>query len=143
MIKFFLIVNKLGQLRLCRYYEKTETHKYRESESSIINTCLRGKGKQCTVFHHEEIVIIYRKYVNLCLIAGITPDENELSVLELMHNFLETLNSYFENVCELDIMYNSDRVYMILDEMIVNGAVAQTSKERILAPLQLMDTTEK
>ena len=38
------------------------------------------------------------------------------------------------------IMFNLDRVYMILDEMIINGTVAQTSRERILAPIQLMDS---
>ena len=37
-------------------------------------------------------------------------------------------------------MFNLDRVYMILDEMIINGTVAQTSRERILAPIQLMDS---
>ena len=41
------------------------------------------------------------------------------------------------------IMFNLDRVYMILDEMIINGTVAQTSKERILIPVQLLDTSEK
>ena len=31
-----------------------------------------------------------------------------------------------------------DKVYMILDEMILNGYIAETSTARILAPLQLL-----
>ena len=36
---------------------------------------------------------------------GIDIDEdiNELSMLEFIHNMVETLDKYFENVCELDV----------------------------------------
>ena len=30
-------------------------------------------------------------------------DVNELSFLEFIHNMVETLDKYFENVCELDV----------------------------------------
>ena len=30
-------------------------------------------------------------------------DINELSFLEFIHNMVETLDKYFENVCELDV----------------------------------------
>ena len=29
--------------------------------------------------------------------------QNELSILEFIHNLVETLDKYFENVCELDV----------------------------------------
>jgi len=29
--------------------------------------------------------------------------QNELAILELIHNLVETLDKYFENVCELDV----------------------------------------
>ena len=33
----------------------------------------------------------------------IDDDINELSMLEFIHNIVETLDKYFENVCELDV----------------------------------------
>ena len=46
---------------------------------------------------------------------------NELSILEFIHCLVETLDSYFGNVCELDIMFNLERAHFILDEMVSNG----------------------
>lgn len=31
---------------------------------------------------------------------------------------VETLDRYFENVCELDIMFNLEKAHFILDEMV-------------------------
>ena len=38
-------------------------------------------------------------------IIGIDIDDdiNELGMLEFIHNMVETLDKYFENVCELDV----------------------------------------
>ena len=36
-------------------------------------------------------------------------DENELAILEFIHALVETLDRYFENVCELDIMFNLEK----------------------------------
>ena len=49
--------------------------------------------------------MIYRRYASLYFIIGIDIDQeiNELSMLEFIHNMVETLDKYFENVCELDV----------------------------------------
>ena len=51
--------------------------------------------------------MIYRRYASLYFIVGIDIDEdiNELSLLEFIHNMVETLDKYFENVCELDVSH--------------------------------------
>ena len=36
--------------------------------------------------------------------------ENELSILEALHHFVESLDKYFGNVCELDLIYNFHKV---------------------------------
>ena len=38
------------------------------------------------------------------------PTQNELAILEFIHCIVETLDRYFSNVCELDIMYNLETV---------------------------------
>ena len=36
-------------------------------------------------------------------------------------------------------MFNLDKVYMILDEMVMNGCIVETSKTKILEPIKLME----
>jgi len=61
--------------------------------------------------------------------------QNELSFLEFIHNLVETLDKYFENVCELDIMFNIEKAHFIIDEMVMSGYITETNKTNILAPV--------
>ena len=45
--------------------------------------------------------IVYRRYASLYFVAGVPPGTNELSVLEEVHLFVEVLDRYFGNVCEV------------------------------------------
>ena len=64
--------------------------------------------------------------------------QNELSMLEFIHNLVETLDKYFSNVCELDvssfnqlmkmqIMFNIEKAHFIVDEMIMGGYIVETN----------------
>ena len=70
-------------------------------------------------------------------------DENELAVLEFIHCLVETFDKYFENVCELDVMFNVEKAHFILEEMMANGAVVETNRMNVLQPLILMDKERK
>ena len=41
---------------------------------------------------------------------------------------METLDKYFENVCELDIMFNIEKAHFIIDEMIMRGILLRLIK---------------
>lgn len=47
--------------------------------------------------------------------------DNELYYLEAIHLFVEVLDTYFRNVCELDLVFNFYKVYSILDEVFLAG----------------------
>lgn len=46
--------------------------------------------------------------------------------------FVEALDKCFENVCELDLIFHSDRVNYILDEIVMAGMVLETNINHIL-----------
>jgi len=81
--------------------------------------------------------VIYRRYASLYFIIGIDIDFeiNELALLEFIHNMVETLDKYFENVCELDIMFNIEKAHFIIDEMVMSGYIVETNKTNILNPV--------
>ncbi len=62
-----------------------------------------------------------------------------MAFLELIHNLVETLDKYFENVCELDIMFNIEKAHFIVQEFILNGCVTETNKTNVLAPVYQID----
>ena len=54
--------------------------------------------------------LIYRRYAGLYFIFCTDTNDNELAVLELIHLFVEILDGYFKNVCELDLVFQFDNV---------------------------------
>ncbi|XP_028935237.1 AP-4 complex subunit sigma-1 isoform X1 [Ornithorhynchus anatinus] len=139
MIKFFLMVNKQGQTRLSRYYEHIEMNKRILLEAEVIKNCLSRSKEQCSFIEYKDFKLIYRQYAALFIVVGVNEAENEMAVYELIHNFVEVLDKYFSRVSELDIMFNLDKVHIILDEMLLNGYIVETNKTRILAPLLILD----
>ncbi len=49
-------------------------------------------------------------------------EDNELIGLEIMHRYVEVLDKWFMNVCELDIIFNFQQAYAIIDEVLITGS---------------------
>lgn len=81
----------------------------------------------------ETTKIIYRHYATLYFIFAVDQQESDLGILDLIQVFVEALDKCFENVCELDLIFHSDKVNYILDEIIMAGMVLETNINHILA----------
>lgn len=104
MIKFVLMVNKQGQTRLAAYYEWFPIAERVALEAEIIRRCLSRTEYQCSFLEYRGYKVIYRRYASLFFVVAVdNDDENELAILEFIHSLVETMNKYFENVCELDV----------------------------------------
>lgn len=53
---------------------------------------------------------MYRRYAGLYFSLGVDVSDNELAALEAVHLFVEILDHYFSNVCELDLVFNFHKV---------------------------------
>ena len=42
--------------------------------------------------------VVYRRYASLFFVCGISPADNELITLEIIHRYVEVLDRYFGNV---------------------------------------------
>jgi len=140
MIKFVLMVNKQGQTRLASYYEWFPIQERVALEAEIIRRCLSRTEYQCSFIEYRGYKVIYRRYASLFFVVAVDGDEeNELSILEFIHSLVETMDKYFESVCELDIMFHIEKAHYIVDEMVANGCILENNKTNILKPLTLMD----
>eukprot|EP00884_Botryococcus_braunii_P004446 jgi/Botrbrau1/14001/Bobra.150_1s0011.1 len=139
-IKFLLLVNKQGQTRLAKYTDQSiSVEERRALEGEVVRKCLARSEKQCSFIEHRLYKIIYRRYASLFFLVGVDSDENELAILEFIHCLVETLDRYFSNVCELDLMFHLEMAHFVVDEMLMNGCIVETNKQNILAPIQLLD----
>ena len=146
MFKFILMVNKQGQTRLSCYYEFLPIEQRVALEAEIIRKCLARTELQCSFMEYRGYKVVYRRYASLYFIVGVSgssdaegDQENELGVLEFIHCLVETLDKYFENVCELDIMFNLEKAHFILNEMVMNGHIIETNKANALRPVVMME----
>ena len=80
--------------------------------------------------------VIYRRYAGLYFSVCVDVSDNELAYLEAIHLFVETLDKYFGNVCELDLVFNFPKVYVLLDEYMTGGEILETSPMMMLARME-------
>ena len=80
----------------------------------------------------DNTKLIYRHYATLYFIFAVDQQESDLGILDLIQVFVETLDKCFENVCELDLIFHSDKVNYMLDEIIMAGMVLETNISVIL-----------
>lgn len=99
----------------------------------------------CNIIEYMDHRVVYRRYASLFFVCGITTDvDNELLTLDIIHRYVETMDKYFGNVCELDIIFNFTKAYDLLNEMILcDGALAESDKSDVLHQVLIMDTMEK
>ncbi|KAH3672055.1 hypothetical protein WICMUC_004456 [Wickerhamomyces mucosus] len=141
-IKFLLLLSKQGKVRLSKWYDPVpQTHKTKTIKE-LTALVLSRRSKMCNISEYKDYKIIYRRYASLFFICGINNDENELETLEIIHRFVEIIDKWFKNICELDIIFNFEKIYQILDEYILSGEVQESSKKEVLKKMEMMEQFE-
>ncbi|KAH7692563.1 Adaptor protein complex sigma subunit protein [Dioscorea alata] len=125
MIRFILLQNRQGKTRLAKYYVPLE-----ESEKHKVE------------YEFRTHKVIYRRYAGLFFSLCVDITDNELAYLECIHLFVEILDHFFSNVCELDLVFNFHKVYLILDEFILAGELQETSKRAIIERMGELEKQE-
>ncbi len=146
MIHFFLLISRQGKIRLSKWYTQTAQKDRARDAKEVTSLVLHRAPKLCNVLEWREQKIIYKRYASLFFVCCVDKDDNELIVLESIHHYVELLDRYFGNVCELDLIFNFHKAFYMLDEVIIGGELQETSKRTILklvaAQDQLMQQAE-
>lgn len=62
--------------------------------------------------------------------------------LEVIHRYVEQMDKYYGNVCELDIIFSFTKAYYILDELLLAGELQESSKKNVLRCISQQDALE-
>ena len=74
-------------------------------------------AKRTDFVEFRNFKIIYRRYAGFYFCICVDVLDINLFYLEANYNFVQVLNEYFYNGCELDLAFNFYKAYTILDEM--------------------------
>lgn len=94
------------------------------------------------ILTRPDTKVVYRRYASLFFIAGCSSTDNELIALEIVHRYVEQMDKYYGNVCELDIIFNFQKAYFILDELLLAGEMQESSKKNVLRCIGQQDSLE-
>jgi AP-2 complex subunit sigma-1 len=130
------VQNRQGKTRLAKWYISLEDDEKQKLKQDVHKLVASREGKsQSNFVEFKNHKIVYRRYAGLYFCFCVDTNDNELSYLESIHLFVEVLDSFFKNVCELDLVFNFYRVYSILDEMYLGGEIQEISKQVVLSRL--------
>lgn len=141
-IQFLFLISRQGKTRLSKWYQtilQKEKSKIIRELSTII---LSRRAKMCNILEYKDLKIIYRRYASLFFVIGVNSDDNELIGLEIIHRFVEQMDKIYGNVCELDIIFGFDKAYHILDELLIDGYLQESSKREVLKRVNQQDELE-
>ena len=143
MIHFILLFSRQGKIRLQKWYDAHSDKEKRKIARELTSTILARKPKMSNFLEWQNLIIVYKRYASLFFAIAISRGDNELMALELIHRYVEVLDMYFGSVCELDIIFNFEKAYFILDELIIAGEVQDTSKKAVLKQIEFADSYQE
>lgn len=140
MIHYLLLISRQGKVRLAKWYSPLPPKEKVRIVREAAATAVGRSAKLCNVIDWKGQRLVCRRYASLHFVCCVDKDDNELLVLETIHQFVEVLDKYFGNVCELDLIFNFHKAYFLLDEVILNGELQESSKKNILRYVHMQES---
>ncbi|XP_029302799.1 AP-1 complex subunit sigma-3-like isoform X2 [Cottoperca gobio] len=140
---FLLLFSRQGKLRLQKWFTPVTDREKKKVIRDMTMLVLARQPRSCNFLHWRDLKIVYKRYASLYFCTGLGNEDNELLSLEVLHRYVELLDKYFGNVCELDIIFNFEKAYFILDEFLMEGEVLETSKVAVSVSMEESDTLQE
>ncbi|KAK6195828.1 AP-1 complex subunit sigma-2 isoform X4 [Patella vulgata] len=143
MMQFMLLFSRQGKLRLQKWFVAHTDKVKKKITRELVTLVLGRKPKMCSFLEWKDLKVVYKRYASLYFCCAIEPEDNELLTLEIIHRYVELLDKYFGSVCELDIIFNFEKAYFMLDEFLLGGEVQETSKKNVLKAIAAQDLLQE
>lgn len=141
MIRAVIVINTQGKPRITKFYDQQPVEKQQELIRDIFGVlCSRAENVsnfiQADAIFGPGTKLVYKHFATLYFVFVFDSCENELAILDLIQVFVETLDKCFKNVCELDIVFNFNKLHTVLDEIIMGGQVVETNSGEVMKSVQ-------
>ncbi|THC98386.1 hypothetical protein EYZ11_002167 [Aspergillus tanneri] len=147
-IHYLILLSRQGKVRLAKWFTTLSPKEKAKIIKDVTQLVLSRRTRMCNFLEYKGIApfsntkVVYRRYASLFFIAGCASTDNELITLEVVHRYVEQMDKYYGNVCELDIIFNFQKAYFILDELLLAGEMQESSKKNVLRCISQQDSLE-
>ncbi|KAJ6258942.1 hypothetical protein Dda_5837 [Drechslerella dactyloides] len=165
-IRYIILLSRQGKVRLSKWFTTLSLKEKNKIIKEVSQLVLSRRTRMCNFLEYKGRVfqviqllivpraltqiplrpadtrVVYRRYASLFFIAGTDQNDNELITLEIVHRYVEQMDKYYGNVCELDIIFNFQKAYFILDELLLAGELQESSKKNVLRCISQQDSLE-
>ncbi|EKD21381.1 AP-2 complex subunit sigma [Drepanopeziza brunnea f. sp. 'multigermtubi' MB_m1] len=141
-INYLILLSRQGKVRLAKWFTTLSPKDKGKIIKDVSQLVLARRTRMCNFLEYKDSKIVYRRYASLFFIAGCASEDNELITLEIVHRYVEQMDKYYGNVCELDIIFNFQKAYFILDELLIAGEMQESSKKNVLRVISAQDSIE-
>ncbi|MCO5559327.1 hypothetical protein L7F22_012924 [Adiantum nelumboides] len=142
-VNWILLISRQGKVRLAKWFTTMSPKAKSKITKDVTQLVLARRSRMCNFLEYKDTKVVYRRYASLFFVTGIGQEDNELVTLEIIHRYVEILDRYFGNVCELDLIFNFQKAYAILDELIIAGEMQESSKKSVLRVVSQSDAIEE
>uniref|UniRef100_A0A3P8V9M4 AP complex subunit sigma n=1 Tax=Cynoglossus semilaevis TaxID=244447 RepID=A0A3P8V9M4_CYNSE len=140
MMQFMLLFSRQAKLRLQKWFVPLCDKEKKKISRELIQVILARKPKMCSFLEWQDRTIVYASLYFCC---AMELQDNELITLEIIHRYVELLDKYFGSVCELDVIFNFEKTFYILDEFLLAGEAQETSKKSVLKAMEEADLLQE
>ncbi|PYH41664.1 AP-1 complex subunit sigma [Aspergillus saccharolyticus JOP 1030-1] len=141
-IHYLILLSRQGKVRLAKWFTTLSPKEKAKIIKDVTQLVLSRRTRMCNFLEYKDTKVVYRRYASLFFIAGCASTDNELITLEVVHRYVEQMDKYYGNVCELDIIFNFQKAYFILDELLLAGEMQESSKKNVLRCISQQDSLE-
>ena len=136
MIECLMIISKTGILRFIKIFSEDESSLNKETLlESTINYIRSSNDTQIIYdfpYNNSNKKLIYRIFGGIYIVMIVDDLENELAILDFINVIMKALDEVFGGICELHIILNPEKIYLLIDEAICGGMVIETNKNEII-----------
>ena len=140
MINFLLLISRHGKIRVSKWFTNYSSRDRTQMQREVKQLVIGRLSKLCNFLEWRDQILVFKRYASLYFAIGIDKEDNELIGLETIHFYVEVLDRYFGNVCELDIIFNFHKAYYLLDEIMLAGHQMESSKKQVHRSVLNQDT---
>ncbi|KAI5309740.1 hypothetical protein KEM55_002517 [Ascosphaera atra] len=125
-INYLVLLSRQGKVRLAKWFMTLSPKDKAKIIKDVSQLVLSRRTRMCNFLEYK----------------GCDGTDNELVTLEIVHRFVEQMDKYYGNVCELDIIFNFTKAYFILDELLLAGEMQESSRKNVLRCISQQDSLE-
>lgn len=92
MIRFILIVNRQGKVRLVRYFVTMPQKERTRTEKELGAIIVKRKAQWGRIIEWKDTRVVYRRYASLFVLFCLEPRDNELIAQEEIHHLVVALD---------------------------------------------------